>query len=262
MTVVSLTSDWGLESHYTGTIKGLLHKLIPGVQIIDISHKIPPFSLLHTSFVLRNAYHWFPEGTIHLVCVNTEATETAPHIALSCQGHYFIGADNGLFSLLFEQNPDEVVAIEPGPSDNESPVTSREVFARTASQISKGMKLSQLGKVLNGPTQRFLFKPVVNPNHIIGKVIYVDEFENAYVNIDKPTFGQISGGRPFVINLGLYNDRIDELSEAYNDVPEGEKLARFGPTGCLEIAINRGKASSLLGLRLNDGVSIEFTDPT
>ncbi|HSV89255.1 MAG TPA: SAM hydroxide adenosyltransferase, partial [Bacteroidales bacterium] len=75
------------------------------------------------------------------------------------------------------------------------------------------------------------------------------------------TFGQISGGRPFVINLGLYNDRIDELSEAYNDVPEGEKLARFGPTGYLEIAINRGRASSLLGLRLNDGISIEFTDP-
>jgi S-adenosylmethionine hydrolase len=262
MTIVSLTSDWGPESHYTATLKGLLHKLIPGVSLVDVTHQIPSFNLLDTSFVLRNAFQWFPEGTIHIVCVNTEATDKIPHVALKCQGHYFVGADNGIFSLLFDTNPDEAVILETKDGDLPKPTTSREVFARAAADIAKGKKLSEIGSKLSGLNQRLLFKPVVNPNQIIGKVIYVDNYENAYVNIDQATFEGVSAGRPFFINLGLYNDGIDKLSATYSDVVEGEKLARFGPTGYLEIAINRGKASSLLGLRLNEKVSIEFTDQT
>jgi len=260
MIIVSLTSDWGTESHYTASLKGLLHKLIPGVSLVDVTHQIPPFNLLDTSFVLRNAFQWFPEGTIHVVCVNTEATHKIPHVALKCQGHYFVGADNGIFSLLFDTDPDELVALETQVTHEQKPSTSREVLARAASDIAKGKKLSEIGKNLSGLNQRLLFKPVVNPSQIIGKVIYVDNFENAYVNIDQATFEGISSGRPFFINLGLYNDGIEKLSATYSDVVEGEKLARFGPTGYLEIAINRGKASSLLGLRLNERVSIEFTD--
>jgi len=262
MTIVSLTSDWGLESHYAGAIKGLLHRLIPGVHIVEISHQIPPFSLVHTSFVLRNAYHWFPEGTIHLVCVNTESTKFSPLIALKWQGYYFIGADNGIFSLLFDQDPQEAVALESQDDDGQSPATSRETFARAAAAIAKGKQLSEIGSAIPGVNKRLLFRPIVNPEQIIGAVTYIDGFENAYVNIDRATFDQVSAGRPFVINLGVYHDGIDRLAASYSDVPEGEKLARFGPTGYLEIAINRGKASSLLGLRLNDRVSIDFTDQT
>lgn len=258
MTIVTLTSDWGLGSHYAGAVKGTLLKLIPGVNIVDITHQIPCFNIMHASFVLRNAYPQFPEGSIHLVGINTEGGLESPHIAVKHQGHYFIGADNGIFSLMFDQNPQEVVEIDILQDSDYFTFSTRDVFARAASMIAAGKTLSELGPEHPKLNERILFRPVVHPDQVIGKVIFIDEYENVFVNIDQPTFRKASKGRPFFINFRSFDDGIDRLSQSYADVVEGEKLALFGSTGFLEIAINRGKASGLLGLRLNDAVSIDF----
>ncbi|MDX9941478.1 MAG: SAM-dependent chlorinase/fluorinase [Bacteroidales bacterium] len=262
MTVVTLISDWGLGSHYIGAVKGTLLKLIQGVQIIDISHQIPSFNIMHASFVLRNAYMNFPEGTIHLVGINTEGGLDSPHIAIKHQGQYFIGADNGIFSLLFDHNPQEVVEIDILQDSDYFTFSTRDVFARAASMIASGRPLSELGPPHPQLKERILFKPVVHPDQIIGKIIFIDEYENVFVNIDQPTFRKVGKGRPFFINFRSVGTGIDRLSQSYADVVDGEKLALFGSTGFLEIAINRGKASGLLGLNLNETVSIDFyTEP-
>ncbi len=258
MTIVTLTSDWGLGSHYAGAVKGTLLKLIPGVNIVDISHQIPCFNIMHASFVLRNAYPHFPEGSIHLVGINTEGGLESPHIAVKHQGHYFIGADNGIFSLLFDQNPQQVVEIDILQDSDYFTFSTRDVFARAASMIAAGKALSDLGPEHPRLNERIMFRPVVHPNQIIGKVIFIDEYENVFVNIDQPTFRNTAKGRSFSINFRSFEDGIDRLSQSYADVVEGEKLALFGSTGFLEIAMNRGKASGLLGLHLNDTVSIDF----
>jgi len=258
MTIVTLTSDWGLGSHYAGAVKGTLLKLIPGVNIVDITHQIPCFNIMHASFVLRNAYPHFPEGSIHLVGINTEGGLESPHIAVKHQGHYFIGADNGIFSLLFDQSPQEVVEIDILQDSDYFTFSTRDVFARAASMIAAGKALSDLGPEHPRLNERILFRPVVHPDQIIGKVIFIDEYENVFVNIDQPTFRNAAKGRSFSINFRSFEDGIGRLSRSYADVVEGEKLALFGSTGFLEIAMNRGKASGLLGLRLNDTVSIDF----
>jgi S-adenosylmethionine hydrolase len=259
MTIVTLTSDWVLTSHYTGAVKGTLLKLIPGVNIIDITHQIPCFNIMHASFVLRNAFPHFPEGTIHLVGINTEAGLDTPHIVVKHKGHYFIGADNGLFSLLFDENPEQVFELDIIQDSDYFTFSTRDVFVKAASFIASGKDIKELGPEHPRINERILFKPVIHPDQIIGKVIFVDEYENVFVNIDQPTFRKVGKGRTFVINFRSIDTGIEELSHSYSDVVEGEKLALFGSTGFLEIAINRGKASSLLGLRLNETVSIEFT---
>lgn len=260
MTIVTLTSDWGIGNHYAGAVKGTLLRLIPGVTIVDITHQIQCFNLMQASFVLRNAYPHFPENTIHLVGINTEADLQSPHIVVKNQGHYFIGADNGIFSLLFDHNPQEMVTLEIYQDSEYFTFPTRDVFARAASLIAQGKALSELGPVHPALNERIMFRPVVRPNQILGKVIFIDDYENVFVNIDQPLFRKVGAGRPFAINFRSVDSGIVKISKSYSDVVEGEKLALFGSTGFLEIAINKGNASRLLGLRLNETVAIDFSN--
>jgi S-adenosyl-L-methionine hydrolase (adenosine-forming) len=259
MAIITLTSDWGLGSHYVGAVKGTLLRLIPGATVVDITHQVAPFDLMQGSFVLRNAWPCFPEGTIHIVGLNTEAGIKSPHIAIRHQNQFFIGADNGLFSLLFDTAPDEIVELDVIQDTDYFTFSTRDVFVKVAALIASGKQLSSLGPKYESLNQRLPFRPVVYPDKIIGKVIFIDDYENVFVNIDQDTFKSVGKGRSYLLSFRAPGMDIDEIVQSYGDVVPGEKLALFGSTGMLEIAINQGKASSLLGLNLNDTVTIEFS---
>jgi len=258
MSIVTLTTDWGFCSFYAGAVKGTLLRLIPGVTIVDISHQIPCFNILHASFVLRNSYPNFPEGTIHIMGVNTEASLDSPHIVVLHEGHYFIGADNGIFSLIFQQSALDAIELEIMQDSNIFTFSTRDVFAKAASLIAQGLPLNQLGKPYPNVKERFPFMPVAYSSQIIGKIIFIDNYQNLFVNIDKAFFTKVARGRDFVITLRIKDHKVTRISNAYGDVPEGEIVGLFGSSGYLEIAINKGMAASLLGLQLYDSVSIDF----
>lgn len=260
MTIITLTTDWGLENHYQGAVKGSLLKHLPDAQIIDISHQLPPFDIMQASFVLKNAYPHFPKGSIHLLGVNSEAGMDNPHVAIRHNDHFFIGADNGVFSLMFDNKPDEAIEIDIIQDSAYFTFSTRDVFAKVAAMIASGKKLSDIGKPHRDLFHRIPFVPVVYPEKIIGKVIFIDNYENVFVNITRELFRQVGGGLAFSINYRSAGDSITEIHEAYGDVTPGEKIALFGSSTYLEIAINQGKASSLLGLHLNDTVSIVFNN--
>ena len=111
MAIITLTTDLGLVDNYVASVKGAILKEIPETTIVDITHEIPSFDLQKSAFVLRNCYEDFPEGTIHIVGVNSESDVDTPHIAIYASGHYFIGADNGVFSLNFDNPPDKIVEL-------------------------------------------------------------------------------------------------------------------------------------------------------
>ena len=108
MAIITLTTDLGLKDSYVGSIKGAILKELPSVSIVDISHQISKFDITEAAFVLRTAFHDFPEGTVHIIGVNTEATLTTPHVVVQYRNQYFVGSDNGIFSLIFDANPDKV----------------------------------------------------------------------------------------------------------------------------------------------------------
>lgn len=259
MAIITLTSDWGLRSHYVGSVKAAILRNIPGANIIDITHKINPFDIMEASFVLKNAIKGFPEGTIHLIGVNTEGGLDTPHIAVAHEGSYFIGADNGIFSLVFD-NIEKLNAVELDIMQESDYFTfsTRDVFVQAAKLIAEGKKFKDLGSARKELTQKLPFKPVIYPEKIVGKVIYIDDYNNVFVNISEDVFKSTSKGRAFAISFRTYDSEITRICKAYSDVIPGEKLALFGSSGYLEIAINQGKAASLLGLVRNDSVTIEF----
>ncbi len=105
MSIITLTTDWGIKDYYLASLKGAILKQIPDVNIIDISHDITPFDLNEASYILRNSWKDFPEDTIHLIGISSEASPDQPHLLIKEKGQYFIGADNGIFCLLFDETP-------------------------------------------------------------------------------------------------------------------------------------------------------------
>jgi len=258
MPIITLTSDWGLKDHYLSAVKGSIYNQLPGALIVDISHDISSFDLNQAAFIIRNAWQNFPEGTIHILGINTEASIETPHTVVFYRGHYFIGADNGIFSLIFDEVPDKIIELDIIQDSDYFTFSTRDVFVKVACHIAKGNPVVELGRIKNTVVQKIPFKPVIDGNLIKGKVIYVDNYENVYTNITETLFNSMTRGKKFIIQFRSDSYRIKAIRKAYKDVAQGEMLALFSTSGLLQIAINQGKASSLLGLKVDQSILVEI----
>lgn len=257
MPVVTLTTDFGPRDYYAGMLKGTMLSLCPGLTVVDISHFIQPFNITEAAFVLKNAFPSFPEGTVHVVSVNDQDDRKVKYIAAEYRKHFFIGFDNGIFSMIFDRQPDALVEI--ARNEHNGSVASfpwKEVFAKTACILARDKKISEAGKPLREMKVKTGLTPVVQESLIRGSIIYVDSFDNLVVNISKDLFGSVRRQRNY--SISFRREKITTISQSYHDVPEGEMLCLFNSAGYLEIAINSGKASRLLGLNVGDTVLIDF----
>lgn len=252
MAIITLTSDLGLKDHYVGAIKGFIHSHLPNAVIIDISHYIPTYNIQDAAYIIKNAYPNFPKGSIHIIGIKAEYTSSSSHVIVFSDGHYFIGADNGIFSLLLETAIDKIIELP----RNDSTFPSRDVFAVAAAELAAGKQIEQLGKTKDNLLERMPFRAASMGDTIRGTVEYIDSYGNVMCNISKNLFLQVGKGREFKIEFARYE--IVKISKTYNDVPEGEILALFNAADQLEIAMNSDRANSMLGLKLNDSISIHF----
>ena len=258
MAIITLTSDWGNKDHYVGAVKGTILRQMPDATIVDITHHIPPFDLNQAAFIIRNFYKNFPAGSIHILAVNTEASIRHPHTLVKYEGHWFIGADNGIFSLIFDEKPELIIDLDVIQDSDYFTFPTRDVFAKVACHIASGKPVGNLGHVKKEVMQKIAFRPVIQGDLIKGQVIYVDNYENAFTNITESLFKSATKGRKFTITFRTANYRITQISKSYQDVPEGEMLALFSSSGYLEIAMNKGNAASLLGLNVDQAVNVEL----
>jgi S-adenosylmethionine hydrolase len=255
MPVVTLTTDFGLNDYYVAILKGAMLSENPGLQVVDITHNVAPYDIVQGAFVLKNTYHHFPENTIHLVSLNNYSGNLA-FIAFQRDGHYFAGPDNGIFSLMFGELPAAVYRLAYNAGD---PFPMKEVFTHAVTHLCAGKSFHEIGLPAGETERRIALQPVTGPSQIRGSVIYVDHYENVVVNITKDLFGKVRNGRQFALYFKR-NDPITKLSRVYHDVPVGETLCLFNSASHLEIAINLGKASSMLGLNLDDVVEVNFSE--
>jgi S-adenosylmethionine hydrolase len=258
MAIITITSDWGIKDHYLAAVKGAIYSKMPDVTVVDVSHQILRYDIFQAAFVLKNCFRNFPPGSVHIIAVNSEASVKTPHKFILYKGQWFIGADNGVFSLLWDDEPESIYEITTFQDSDLFTFPARDVFAKVACHLARGEKPEEMGKAVEGYNQVNVFKPVVDKNVIRGVVIYIDGYENAITNIRREDFTSTGKGRKFT--LAFRGEEIKAIHTAYSDVPPGEIVALFGATGFLEIAMNRGNASGLLGLEINETVRIEFED--
>jgi S-adenosyl-L-methionine hydrolase (adenosine-forming) len=257
MAIITLTTDLGDKDIYQAALKGSILKLLPTVTIVDITHSVAAFNVQQAAFILKNSYYYFPEGSVHLIGIDTVFNEQTRYLAVQYNNHFFIGADNGIFSLMFNDAPDEMVELNIMQDLKFLHFPLADIFVKAAVHMAKGGKLTEIGLPVNSIENKMNLQPVIEKNLIKGVVIYIDSFQNVITNITKEFFNRIQQGRQFTLYFKR-NETITHLSWHYNEVPEGEKLCLFGISDHLEIAINKGNASGLLGLNLGDSVIIDF----
>lgn len=258
MPVITLTSDWNQDDYYCGAVKGQILSGCPEATIVDISHNIQPFNTARAAFVLKNSYHYFPAGTVHTIWVNSESGKPPVFIAALYDGHYFVGADNGLFGLLFRREPDAIVRLESGPA--ESSFSSLKPFCRASCHLAKGKEINELGEEAGEYVKSTPRRATIDENIITGSVIYIDSYRNAITNISRDLFERVGKGRPFEILVQSNHYRIKRLGKIYDTTPPGEMLALFNSLNLMEIAMNKGDLADLLNLDTNSSVRVKFRD--
>lgn len=258
MRVITLTTDLGHRDFYQAALKGSIISLLPDVRLIDISHEIPSFNIQNAAFILQNAYHYFPKETVHLIGIDTVFQEGGRYIAMKYNGHYFVGADNGIFSIMLGENTaEELIEIEMMQDLRFLHFPLADILVKAACHIAKGNDIHELGSSIDSPLQKVKLQPIIENNIIKGHVSYIDSFGNVISNISKDLFNREQKGRNFVLHFKR-NETINKMSWHYNEVSEGEKLCLFGISNYLEIAINKGNASNLLGLFPDETIMVEF----
>lgn len=272
--IITLTTDFGLKDASVAAVKGAIYSELEGAMVIDISHNVSPFHIAEAAYIIKNAYHAFPKGSIHILGVDSELTPENQHIAVKLDGHYFICANNGIISLLTNEIvPEQSVQI----NIHDKVITNfpvLDIFVQVATHIARGGKLEVIGKSISTFKTLRNIEPVIkNNNEIIGAIIYIDNYGNAISNISKKIFKKVAKTRDFTITArGFefntiyrnYSDAINYSLPKEKREEEGKRLALFNSSDYLEISIYKsnpetvGSASSLLGLRVSDTISISF----
>ena len=274
MAIITLTTDFGEKDHFAGAVKGAIYTELPSAKIVDISHSIAPFHITEASYIIKNAYKSFPEGSIHIIGVDSELTPENKHIALKLDGHYFICANNGILSLIAsEYVPEKIVEINIHDKvQSNFPVL--DVFVKVAGHLARGGTLEVIGKLIPEVKQIKEMEPLINKdqNQIKGNVIFIDNYGNVVTNISKKLFDKVGKGRKFTMQArtATFSEIYNTYSEAINFDSEmisredGKKLAIFNSGGYIELAIYKsnpstvGSAASLFGLEYRDTVTVNF----
>lgn len=274
MSIITLTTDFGLKDHFVGALKGKIISQYPEAMIIDISHHIDLFNVSEASYIIGAAYNSFPKGTVHIIGVDCELTYENKHIAMQWNDHYFICADNGILSILTQKIvPQKIVEINihdrlpEGSGD-------MDVFIMVATHLARRGSLNVIGREITAVKNVSELQPVVasDKSSVKGYVVYIDHFGNCITNISRQLVKEVARGRDFEVSFSTRTIKAvkKQYSDWNKDFPlkdhEGEKLAIFNEAGFLEIAIYRsnpstvGTARTLLGLKYRDVINVVFKD--
>jgi hypothetical protein len=252
MPVVTLTTEWRPDDIYGGILKGKLCSLCPGTVIIDNAAGIPPFNISHAAFIVRNTFENYPEGSVHIVCVHTEAKGDRDYLLVRARGHYFIGTDNGIFNLILNSEPEEAVSIGVNGSSDEL-----SVFAGAAAAIISGKQAAQIGKPVERIAEKIPLRATIDKDVIIGSIIFIDSYGNAVSNITREVFYRVFENRKFRISIQSNRNHTENISDRYSDVPVGEILARFNQLDLLEVSINGADISGLLSISVGSSIRVD-----
>jgi S-adenosylmethionine hydrolase len=252
MPLITITSDLGNKDYYLAALKGALYCNGVNTPIVDITHSIKPFDLKEAAYVVRNAYKHFPKGSIHIVHVNASGGNNRLLLA-TADGHYFISFDNGFLSLAFDKIAHQTYQINDELLQNKA-LLSEDSIGKVANLLAQEYRPSDFAHLITETVDLRMLQPLTSPGSIRGTVIHIDHFGNAIVNITRPMFNQFIGERRFTILANVGSTKL--LSTHYTEVDEGDMVCLFNAGGYLEIAINKGKAENLLGLKIDSPVLV------
>lgn len=247
--IITLTTDFGLKDAYVGVMKGVILSIHPDARPIDLTHRVKAGSVVQASALIQEAYPYFSKGTVHVGVVDPGVGSERRPILVETNDHFFVGPDNGLFWPIINSNqPAKVVHLTereyylPQVSDT---FHGRDIFAPVAAYLSRGVDPSLMGSPVGDPVQLDLPRPRRREGVLWGQVLRVDHFGNLITNIQRKDMDRyLKSARP-TIKIGKLV--VEGVHQTYAEAKAGEAMALIGSSGCLEIAVNLGRACKRVG---------------
>ena len=259
--IITLTTDFGTNDHFIGTMKGVILSIEPDAQIIDICHAVQAFDVLDGALTISQAYSYFPTGTIHMVVVDPGVGTARRPLIVSSDRHHFVAPDNGVLSLIYQREQRLSARHVTGEHYFLQPVSNtfhaRDVFSPVAAYLAKGVDPEKFGEAVTDFVRFSAPKPkAANENTLRGVVLKVDRFGNLISNITPQDAPMLFGENPGAFKIVVGQREIREIKEAYALGAPGEVFGIMGSMGYLEVAANRGSAAQLLGVGKGTDVNI------
>lgn len=244
--IITLLTDFG-ESEYVGAMKGVILKISPRTQIVDLTHQISPQNIVQAAYILQSSYSFFPAETIHLVVVDPGVGTARKIILLKTQKYYFLGPDNGVFSLLSEKVKKIIwVRNKKYFAQNiSSTFHGRDIFAPVAAHLSAGEPVEKFGPELQ-KYQKLPLLPPPGKKQIKVSILHFDRFGNVSLNIPHSFYQKYLQGKKFKLQIGPWE--FDKVYQTYSQVEKGTPLLLFGSSNFLEIAVREGNAQKFFNL--------------
>ena len=246
---ITLTTDFGLEDPYAAVMKGVVLSINPAARIVDITHSVKAGSVMQAAMLIKEAYPFFPKGTVHVAVIDPGVGGKRRPVLVKTENHVFVGPDNGVFwPIIKDHEQAEIIHLTESRyflSDISHTFHGRDIFAPVAAHISRGIDPLEMGQAISDPVQLEFPVPEKRGENLYGRVMRIDHFGNLITNVKKGDLEEFLGLEKSAIIIGKLV--VEGLRRSYSEVGEGEILALIGSSGCLEIAVNTGRASDIVG---------------
>ncbi len=255
--LITLTTDFGTRDGYVAQMKGVILGINPDARLIDVTHDIESFDIMEAALVIRGLSEYFPEGTAHIAAVDPGVGSERRGIVMRLDGRFYVGPDNGLFSLVFARSHTrEVREIRNSNLFLQRPHPTfhgRDVFAPTAAHLSLGIVFDAVGPVVEDSVMLSIPEPILTEDGIEGEIIHVDRFGNLTSSIESGVLNRS------VDSIQIGGLEIKGIRRFFSEVPAGAPIAVINSFGFLEIAVNLGNASLDLGLQKGSRVRVKWS---
>jgi len=248
--MIVLMTDFGMKDPYVGIMKGVIKKISPSSEIIDLTHEIPPQNIAIGHFILKHSYEHFPDKTVFVSVVDPGVGTLRRAISIKTDKHYFVGPDNGLFGFLRDERFEKKKVIHLNNSryfykeNPERTFHGRDIFAPIAAHIDNGVMFSELGTPVEDFASLKMTESITKGDEIRIPLLHVDRFGNLIFSMTKEELEKRLKGKNFTIEIG--DCKIDRISENYDK--DSALIALFNSYGLLEIAAPSKSAAKILGL--------------
>jgi S-adenosylmethionine hydrolase len=260
--IITLTTDFGLNDHFVGAMKGVILEIAPEAQIVDISHAVQAFDILDGALTISQAYSYFPSGTVHMVVVDPGVGTARRPLILTGDRHLFVAPDNGVLSLIYDRQERlsvrHVTAEHYFLPQRSNTFHGRDIFSPVAAYLAKGLTPERFGEEITDYVRFAAPRPKpVDERTLRGVVLKVDRFGNLVTNITPQDAPQLFGATPpaFQIAIGT-KAPATRICTSYAEGAPGEVFGILGSMGFLEVATNRGSAFQLLGAGKGSEVNV------
>jgi S-adenosyl-L-methionine hydrolase (adenosine-forming) len=260
--IITLTTDFGLNDHFIGAMKGVILEIAPEAQIIDISHAVQPFDILDGALTISQAYSYFPSGTVHMVIVDPGVGTARRPVILTGDRHLFVAPDNGVLSLIYDR--EERLSVRHVTAEHyflqprSNTFHGRDIFSPVAAHLAKGLDPDRFGEEITDYVRFGAPRPKpVDERTLRGVVLKVDRFGNLITNITPQDAPQLFEATPPAFKIAIGNKaQATRMCTNYAEGGPGEVFGILGSMGFLEVAANRGSANQLLGAGKGSEVNV------